>query len=531
MKRFTMGVVMTSLVLVCLVSGCTGQTQDAEEVTTSSSEALGYYTEARQLHLNDKYAESITLYEKALELDPEFAMAYRGLAVAYNNEGNWKKYEENIHRAFEHVDKISDRERYAIEGEYYRLQEATFGEAIQAYEKLLENEPENDLAHYYLGNMSRMLERYDETVKHFEVLRGMDYPMAGTYNVLAGGYYCLGKIDEGLAVLREFVERNPESVEGQLNLASYLIHCGELDEAATTLEKAKSLEPDNPWNAFQQWNVAVLREEWDEADARTGRMTASKNPLAQMWGTLALANARLYQGQTSAAFDLIEERLEDETVPQSRARLRNQAARILLAQGDAEKALEWSRAARRENERFFTEWEAMALGTAALAELGRAEDAKALAEELKQATKDLLTEKEERRFYHATGIVASMEGETVQALEDLTRAESLLPARGYNFARLPQHVPVWFSLGEAYVKAGEEAKAAEWFRRIADNDSERIWWPVPYVRSFYHLGKIHENLGEMGTARTYYQRFTDYWKDGDLDRDRVKEARSKLPVT
>ena len=50
----------------------------------------------------------------------------------------------------------------------------------------------------------------------------------------------------------------------------------------------------------------------------------------------------------------------------------------------------------------------------------------------------------------------------------------------------------------------------------------------PSVRSFDFLGKIHENRGEMDKAREYYRRFYEYWKDGDMDRERVAEAKSKL---
>jgi hypothetical protein len=72
--------------------------------------------------------------------------------------------------------------------------------------------------------------------------------------------------------------------------------------------------------------------------------------------------------------------------------------------------------------------------------------------------------------------------------------------------QLPQHAPIWYSLASAYLSAGETKRAAD-------------WWPLLYVRSFYFLGKIHENRGEMEKAREYYRRFYEYWKDGDLDRE------------
>ena len=48
------------------------------------------------------------------------------------------------------------------------------------------------------------------------------------------------------------------------------------------------------------------------------------------------------------------------------------------------------------------------------------------------------------------------------------------------------------------------------------------------MMGFYFLGKIHENQGEMDKAREYYRRFYEYWKDGDMDREQVEEAKKKL---
>ena len=79
-------------------------------------------------------------------------------------------------------------------------------------------------------------------------------------------------------------------------------------------------------------------------------------------------------------------------------------------------------------------------------------------------------------------------------------------------------------LGE---QASDEEKAAEYFRRITESSVEHVHFTIPYVRRFYFLGKIHENRGEIEKAREYYRRFYEYWKDGDLDRDRVQEAAEK----
>ncbi len=83
-------------------------------------------------------------------------------------------------------------------------------------------------------------------------------------------------------------------------------------------------------------------------------------------------------------------------------------------------------------------------------------------------------------------------------------------------------------LRTAHLDVGDTDEAARWFERIAKSADERMEWPIPYVRSFYFLGRHYESLGDAARAREHYRRFVEYWKDGDLDRKRVEEAKSKL---
>ncbi len=98
----------------------------------------------------------------------------------------------------------------------------------------------------------------------------------------------------------------------------------------------------------------------------------------------------------------------------------------------------------------------------------------------------------------------------------------------YPYAKVPQHVPIWYDLASAYLRAGNDDRAIHWFEQIVESTTERMYWPIPYVRSFYFLAKIHEKQGETEKARAYYQRFYDFWKDGDMDLEGVEETASKL---
>ena len=100
---------------------------------------------------------------------------------------------------------------------------------------------------------------------------------------------------------------------------------------------------------------------------------------------------------------------------------------------------------------------------------------------------------------------------------------------------LPGHsehrVLIGYSLASAYLASGDHDKAAQWFQEFADSGYEHVFFPIRYVRSFYFLGKIHEELGDMDQAREYYQRFYDYWGNGDLDRERNRGSQVEPQLT
>ena len=189
-----------------------------------------------------------------------------------------------------------------------------------------------------------------------------------------------------------------------------------------------------------------------------------------------------------------------------------------------------ARIAQREGQGHYPEWGGLFSEAEAQADLGRMEAALHTATKLRHRTEFIPTEKETRRHHHLLGELARTRGDAKTAVVELEQARAMLLPRGFfrGGTSAPQHVPIWFSLASAYLEASDDENAAVWFERVATSENEHIWWPIPYVRSFYFMGRIHEARGEKNTARKYYRRFHDYWKDGDLDRQRVAEARSKL---
>src|SRR5947208_13155471 len=103
--------------------------RDLKDVTTASIEAYRYYAEGINLHERAREQQAVPLLEKAVQIDPNFALALIKLAVAHNNLGHSNLRDEYAARAFQHVDRVTTRERYYIEGYYYSGKPETVAKA------------------------------------------------------------------------------------------------------------------------------------------------------------------------------------------------------------------------------------------------------------------------------------------------------------------------------------------------------------------------------------------------------------------
>jgi tetratricopeptide (TPR) repeat protein len=111
--------------------------------------------------------------------------------------------------------------------------------------------------------------------------------------------------------------------------------------------------------------------------------------------------------------------------------------------------------------------------------------------------------------------------DTARAIAELSQAERMLQPRSGPF------VSISLSLGEAYLAAGRLEEAETRFQNLAVSGDRRTYSPVDYVRSLYFLGQAAERRGNRDKAREYYRKFLDYWAEGDMDRDRVADAKKK----
>ena len=509
-----------------------GVDRDLKEVTTSSIGAYRYYAEGVDLHQRGREQEAVPLLEKAVQEDPAFAMALGKLAIVHGNLLHLNQSEDYAKRALAHLERLTPRERYYIEGVYYSRHSDTIGRAIDAYRKAFELYPDHASARHNLANLYDGLERYQESIPQYEELRrrGMTFP--STHGNLARAYARTGDFPTGFQVLREFLDRQPESASGHRQLAEYLIAWGRLDEAAAAFDRAEALAPGSPLVSLGRYELAMLSERWTDVDRHVRALRQSSDSFAKWLGGIGGASAALFKGRSEEALKMLGSAAAGQGPGGSplSATARTFAGRILLDTGRASLALTEAERALTEARGQNAEWDSRQLAAVATARLGRHAEAAKMLDDLSRRADQLPSNREKRRVHHAAGLLAIEQRDLTRAVNELKQADAMLPAADVP-GPPPPHARIWFDLASAQMLAGDLIGAKAHFQRLVDSGVMRTGSEMEFVRSLYFLGQISERQGDREKARTFFRRFVGYWNDGDLDRERVAEARRKTAGT
>ena len=519
----------TGLLRVPGIAPTDGLDRGLGDVTTSSIEAYRLYAEGINLHERFREAEAAALFEKALAVDPTFAMAYAKLAVAQHNLLRFDLRDKYAELALKHSDRLTLRERYYIEGFHYSNRPATLARSLDAYRKCVELDPGHQSCRHNLALHLGLLGHYDDAVRHNEELVRRGTTNASTFGNLAINYVALGDTAKAIATMEAFARRNPENAAGHENLAEALIAAGRYEEALPALARSELLDPTSA-NVFLTRGIAqILREEWTAATAAADALYTSGEQARRFQGASLRSVIALYHGRCAEATQWGRRAVEAFDTPGNfTAGARRFLGITLAACGQAAAglvALEegLKDATGRDNERTLRGDLA-----AEYARAGRQQEADTQLSALETPGPPVRAMIDARDVASTRGCVALARGDFATAAGELQKAAASLPARAPVIFVPSPHVPTWDALGEALIGAGRLQEAAVQFEKIAASGHEHARFPLHYVRSFYRLGSIYERLGDSVRAREAYRRFLGYWKNGTIDRERVAEAERKL---
>jgi serine/threonine protein kinase/tetratricopeptide (TPR) repeat protein/TolB-like protein len=499
--------------------------RDLKEVSTSSIEAYRYYVEGIDLHNRAREAEALPLLEKAVATDPNFAMALTKLAVVESNLGHPLKREEYSKRAMKHLDRLSPRERYYIEGYYYSNKADSLGKAIDAYKKAVDLYPDHASARHNLALLLGGIGREAEAIPLYEELRrrGMAYPT--TYTNLAALYRNLGQFDKAHDVLQDYVRANPTVSQGFRGLGDLLTVWGKYDDAMAAYDKAAALAPGDFSVLAARRTVYALRDQWSDVEAINDKLLQASDPQWRFNALMSQASEQVYKGRTTDALRLYDKAaaaVGPRGSPQSAA-ARLSISALLFDRGEFPSALVAAQRGLEDAGNIGP----IGFGCVQLIErvqtrLGHGREAAKAHEDLAQRRAQLPSEDLRQLTEHAhQGGLARDRHDTETAIRELKLAEALTRPGTSNSN-------LFFELGSAYLDAHDDVQGQARFERIVTSGMLRAGDPLPFVRSLYLLGQIHERKGDRAKAADYYRRFVQYWGEGDIDRERVADVKKKL---
>jgi tetratricopeptide (TPR) repeat protein len=498
--------------------------RDLVSVTTDSVEAYRYFVEGVREHQNANERQAIRLLEKAIELDPNFAMALAKLSVAHGNTGDHVKAKEFAELSLQHIERLSDRERYYIEGRFYSLDPETHDRAIEAYSKAVELYADHQAARNNMAQLLMGKKRFGEAVTHLERLLADGMTFYGTYASLAEAYTALDESEKGTEVLRRFVDLNPGKSVGYVNLGEHLMRWERYDEAIEAFRRAKEIDPESRY--FELWDAFVLTNRWTEARAVAAELQRTNGPMNWV-GYAYEAILELYFGRYKESQATLEEGMAlfgDNPVAGSQ--LPQIMVGVAVRAGRPEAAIELAEKLVSDPESDSDYQGALWAASLASIQIGQKVQGERYADRflatLKPGHED--SSRAEQTFL---GFKALEEGRFHEALASFEKAVKNLPDRRF-IKQSSDYADVWFGLGLARWELDERRRAADWFSQLVESKRERMIAPTLFVLSHYYLGRYHEEIGESDAAMRYYKAFLGFWEDGDIDRDLVKETQDRL---
>jgi len=501
--------------------------KEVGKITTSSPEAYKYYSEGRMYHDQGDFRQSIPFMERAVAIDPEFAMAYRSMAMAYSNLGYSSESMKYSQKALELSDRISDRERYLIQAFFYSQSEKTYDKAIETYNKLLQLYPEDRIGNTNLGLLYWDLEQWDEAIERFEVLIQNKYESIAHYWNNAGLYMAKGMYDKAREVLEDYLNNFSDNVNIREGLALNYLFQGKYDLALVEVDKAFSLDS----------NFYIIRMKGDIYHCKGDLITAEEDyqelleleeQAAHRWGRVRLGALYLLQGRFEKAKDQAKKGIElakklGEMNWKSEFHLGS--AYIYLKSGNLEEALKechkaWSSAV--EAESLGGQRGALHYKGLIYLEMNSMDEVQRAADELKELIQKGMNKKIMRLYHHLMGMIELKRGNFPQAIEYFKKALSLLPSNNDLQALFID------SLALAYYRAGDIEKAREEYERIISLTLGRLLYGDIFAKSFYMLGRIYQEKGWAGKAIEHYDKFLNLWKDADPDIPEITDAKKRL---
>jgi eukaryotic-like serine/threonine-protein kinase len=455
------------------------------EATTPSLEALKAFSMGITTFRAKGNAEAIPFYKRALELDPNFAVAYASLGLIYGNLGQASLAAENIKKAYALRDRVSEREKYRISALYYDNVTGELEQATQVYELWAKSYPKDPVPPVNLGVIYAELGQYEKSLVATQESQRLAEGAIG-FSDLASIYLALNRIDDAQKTIEQAQKQN--LVGDFLHLAIYQLAFLKGDSA----EMGRQVS----WAAGKPGTEDILLSFQSDTEAYYGHLSKARDFSRRAVDAAVRADSK----ETAAIWQINAAVREAEFGNVATARQGVAAALALSPGRDVEM-----------------------LSALALARSGETARAKTIVAELEKNYPSHTVLK----VYWLPTIKAAVELDTNNTAQSLVFLEAAAP---YELGGPPQFqlgtlYPAYIR-GQAYLAAHNGTAAAAEFQKFLDHRGIVINFPLGALARL-GLARAYALSGDTAKAKTAYNDFLTLWKDADPDIPILKQAKAE----
>ncbi len=450
-----------------------------QQATTPSLEALKSLSSGNKVSYATGEAAAIPFYQHAIELDPNFALAYAWLGRMYGDIGESGMAADYTRKAYELRDRTSEPEKYFISASFYMEVTGNMEKAEQTCELWIQSYPRAEIPHDFLS--------------------GLIYPVFGRY-------------EKGVEEATEANRLNPDSPISYSILMFNYIALNRLDAAKAAYGQALEHKLNHPFFHSDLYEIAFLQ---NDTAGMAQQVAWGAGQLALEDLLLALeADTAAYSGRLRSARDISHRAMDsaERTGEKETSTMYSAVSGLREALfGKAEEARRLATLATERSAGRDVEY-CVALGLTYAQDNGRAQ---ALTDDLgKRFPDDTIV-----RFNYLPTLRAKLAlsaGNTSEAIESLRAAGpyELGSSSSGNYVSTALY-PV-FMRGEAYLAAHQGKEAAAEFQKILDHRGIVVNEPIGAL-AHLQIGRAYALQGDTAKSKAAYQDFLTLWKDADPD--------------